>query len=249
MLELKPPEMLFPEVDLPAIELPAEDGVPLESNWHRIQMNLLIDSTHYHWRDRRDYFAGGNMFIYFSSEQVRNRDYRGPDFFVVKGVAGEHDRDSWIVWEEKGRYPNLVIELASPSTIDIDLGSKKELYEQTFHTPEYYVFNPDGSQLFGWRLTASRYVELEPNNQGWLWSEEMGLWLGAWQGEVQRVAATWLRFYTNDGLPVSTLAEAEAWRVEAEAKARREAEARVKVLEARLQELEAKLGQSGKDQT
>jgi hypothetical protein len=28
------------------------------------------------------------MFIYFSAEQVRSRDYRGPDFFVVKGVDG-----------------------------------------------------------------------------------------------------------------------------------------------------------------
>ncbi|MCB0062291.1 MAG: hypothetical protein KDE19_09255 [Caldilineaceae bacterium] len=29
--------------DVPTIELRTEDGVPLESNWHRGQMNLLID--------------------------------------------------------------------------------------------------------------------------------------------------------------------------------------------------------------
>jgi len=72
----------------------------LETNWHRMQMNLLIESVHYHWREREDYFTGGNMFIYFSVEQVRNRDYRGPDFFVVKGVDSSHDRAAWIVWEE-----------------------------------------------------------------------------------------------------------------------------------------------------
>lgn len=215
MSELEQLETRIPVVELPAIELPTEDGVPLETNWHRIQMNLLIDSVHYHWRDRRDYFTGGNMFIYFSFEQARKRDYRGPDFFVVKGVDGERDREAWIVWEEKGRYPNLIIELSSPSTIDVDLGPKKHLYEQTFHTPEYFCYNPDGCQLAGWRLTASRYIELEPNEQGWLWSEEMDLWLGTWQGEIQRTTATWLRFYTADGLLVPTFAEAEAQRAEA----------------------------------
>ena len=96
MLKLISPELLLPGVELPLIELPTEDGIPLETNWHRMQMNLLIESVHYHWREREDYFTGGNMFIYFSVEQVRNRDYRGPDFFVVKGVDSSHDRAAWI---------------------------------------------------------------------------------------------------------------------------------------------------------
>ena len=109
-LQTKAPPVGF---DLMMLELPTEDGVPLESNWHRIEMNLLIDSIHYHWRQRSDYFAGGNMFIYFSAEQVRNRDYRGPDFFVVTGVDGSRERGAWIVWEENGRYPNVIIEPVS----------------------------------------------------------------------------------------------------------------------------------------
>lgn len=44
------------------LELPTEDAVPLESNWRRIEMNLLIDSLHYHWRQRTDFFAGGNQY-------------------------------------------------------------------------------------------------------------------------------------------------------------------------------------------
>ncbi len=72
--------------ELPKIELPSEDGIPLESNWHRVQINLLVDNTRQHWRGRTDFFAGGNLFIYYSLQQVRNKDYKGPDFFVVKGV-------------------------------------------------------------------------------------------------------------------------------------------------------------------
>ena len=49
--------------DLPQIELPEEDGEPLETNWHRNQMNLLIDIVRYRWREREDFFAGGNMFV------------------------------------------------------------------------------------------------------------------------------------------------------------------------------------------
>lgn len=233
----------MPTIEIPFIELPTEDGIPLESNWHRIEMNLLIDSVHYHWRGRDDYFAGGNMFIYYSIDQVRNRDYRGPDFFVVKDVDDPRDRAAWIVWEEYGQYPNLIVELASPSTIDIDLGDKKKLYEQVFRMPEYYCYDP-GGELWGWRLVSGRYEEIAPNERGWLWSEELGLWLGAWQGEFQRVKATWLRFYDAKNQLVYSLAEAEArhaksetQRAETEARRAEAAEAEVARLRARLAEL------------
>ena len=212
-LQTKAPPVGF---DLMMLELPTEDGVPLESNWHRIEMNLLIDSIHYHWRQRSDYFAGGNMFIYFSAEQVRNRDYRGPDFFVVTGVDGSRERGAWIVWEENGRYPNVIIELASPSTADTDVGFKKNLYEQVFRTTEYFCYNPDGPELLGWRLGAGEYRALEPNAQGWLWSHEIGAWVGVWQGEILRVKQTWLRFYAPDGALIPTHAEAETQRAATE---------------------------------
>ena len=178
------------------------------------------------------------MFIYFSVEQVRNRDYRGPDFFVVKGVDSSHDRAAWIVWEEYGKYPNVIVELSSPSTIDVDLGTKKDLYERTFRTPEYFCFDPTAEELIGWRFTSGHYEPIDPNEQGWLWSEEMDLWLGVWQGEFQRTDTLWLRFYTPEGQPVPTLAEAEAQRAKAEAK-RAEVEAQRAEVEAQHAEAEA----------
>jgi len=32
--------------------------------------------------------------------------------------------------EENGRYPDVIVELMSPTTAEIDTGAKKELYEQ-----------------------------------------------------------------------------------------------------------------------
>ncbi|MBI2875329.1 MAG: hypothetical protein HYY20_00425, partial [Candidatus Tectomicrobia bacterium] len=93
-------------VALPTLELPTEDGEPLESQWHDDEIHLLLSSVRHHWHGRTDFYCGGNMFIYFSLEQVRNRDYRGPDFYVVLGVDGSYMRGAWVVWEEGGRYPN-----------------------------------------------------------------------------------------------------------------------------------------------
>lgn len=83
----------------------------MESNWHRIQINLLVDNVRQHWRGRADFFAGGNMFIYYSLRQVRDKDYKGPDFFVVKNVDGTQKRRAWIAWEEDARLPDVIVEL------------------------------------------------------------------------------------------------------------------------------------------
>ena len=81
---------------LPKVELLESDGEKLETEWHRIVINLLLECLHNHLRGRNDYYANGNSFIYYSETQARNRDYRGPDFFFVKNVEryarlGIHD--------------------------------------------------------------------------------------------------------------------------------------------------------------
>jgi Uma2 family endonuclease len=205
--------------DVPDIELPAEDGEPLESNWHRLQINLLGDMLDQHWQGRSDFFAGGNMFVYYSLEQARSRDYKGPDFFVVKGVDRTRPRRSWIVWQEGGRYPDVIVELLSPTTATEDLGPKKDLYEQVFKTFEYFCVNPDGPSLQGWRLIETRYVPLQPNAHGWLWSESLQLWLGLQAGTFQGTHDVWVRFFEASEALVPTAgerAEVERERAEAE---------------------------------
>ncbi|MEA5419117.1 Uma2 family endonuclease [Spirulina sp. CCNP1310] len=208
------------DVPLPPDDLIFDDGEPLESNRHRIAMNVLIETIHQAWRDRTNYFVGGNMFIYYSRTQARNRDFRGPDFFVVLDVDGSEPRQGWVVWEEEGRYPDVIIELMSPSTAAVDLGEKKHLYAHTFHTRNYFVYDPfDPQSLQGWQLTTQGdYEPLTPNDQGWLWSSGLELWLGHWQGELYRETAIWLRFYDSEGnlMPLSAEAEREQLLLERE---------------------------------
>jgi Uma2 family endonuclease len=196
--------------DIPDIELPDEDGEPLESHWHRLQINLLCDALDQHWQGRTDFFAGGNMFVYYSLEQARNRDYKGPNFFVVKGVDRTRPRRAWIVWQEGGRYPDVIVELLSPTTAAEDLGPKKNLYEQVFKTFEYFCVNPDGYTLQGWRLLETRYVPLQPNERGWLWSENLQLWLGFQAGSFQGTQDMWVRFFETSGVLVPTSGEVAA---------------------------------------
>jgi Uma2 family endonuclease len=233
----------------PPTNLPEDDGEPLETKRHRIAMNILIRSLDYFWEKRNDYFAGGNMFLYFSAEQVKNKDFRGPDFFVVLNVDGSYSRRTWTVWDERGRYPDVIVELMSPSTREIDLGKKKELYQETFRTPNYFVFDPfDPSSLQGWRLEGNGYMRLEQDDRGWLWCDRLDLWLGTWEGTIERETAQWLRFYNGGGqlilLPEEAAQqEAEIAQQEAEM-AQQQAETaqqQAEMAQRRSQELEALL--------
>jgi Uma2 family endonuclease len=202
---------------LPPTDLIFDDGESLETNQHRVAMNVLIRSYQQYRAEQTDFYVGGNMFIYYSSTQVKNRDFRGPDFFVVLDVDGERKRLGWVVWEEEGRYPDVIVELMSPSTTNVDLGVKKDLYDQVFKTQDYFVYNPfDANSLLGWHRSDT-YRAIIPDERGWLWCEKLGLWLGTWQGTIDRETLSWLRFYDSTGALVLLPEEVAQQRAEVEA--------------------------------
>ena len=156
----------------------------MESSLHYIQLALLVACLEWVWRDQTDFFIGANLTIYFSRQQLKNRDFRGPDFFLVKQTQ-KHPRKSWVVWEEDGRYPDLIIELLSDSTADVDRTLKKALYQDRFRTPEYFWFSPDTLELNGLRLVSRVYQPIAPNHQGLFWSESLDLYLGIYNQKLR----------------------------------------------------------------
>lgn len=178
----------FDDIIFPPNNLWSEEP-PLESDLHRKQIDLLIRLLEWWWRNRQDFYVSGNLTIYFNPNQKKSQDFRGPDFFVVLDTERK-PRRSWMIWEE-GKYPNIIIELLSPSTAEIDKGFKKKLYQDTFRTFDYFWFDPETLEFAGFHLVDGKYQPLEPNSQGWLWSQQLELFLGVHNSQ--------LRFFSADG--------------------------------------------------
>ncbi|MBW4498031.1 MAG: Uma2 family endonuclease [Scytonema hyalinum WJT4-NPBG1] len=184
-----PEDVILPPSDL------YSDEPPLETELHLRQIILLFKCLEWLWRDRTDFYAAGNLTIYYSLSKRKSEDFRGPDFFVVLDTERK-TRKSWVVWEEDGKYPNFILEILSESTANTDKELKKKLYQNTFRTPDYFWFDPYTSEFAGFHLVDGKYQPLEANNQRHLWSQQLDLYLGIHQGL--------LRFFTSSGQLVPT---------------------------------------------
>jgi Uma2 family endonuclease len=204
----------------------------METERHRLQMTLLIESLSLAWADRTDFYVGGATWVYFSELQAKKNDFRGPDVFVVLDTVRK-ERRAWVVWEEDGKTPNVVIELLSDTTEHIDRGEKMRIYEKVLKVGEYFLFDPVGGTLDGYELdaVACEYRRKAPARDGRLPCGQLGLWLGKAPGRHLGVEAAWLRWSDAEGrvLPsaeeLARRADAETRRADAEAR-RADAEAR-----------------------
>ena len=229
----------------PDRDLVLEDGVPLESWYHRLQMVLFLELARYRMLElgHTQFFLNGDMFIYYSHEQAaqvaeeeeqmrlfedgflpdepEKKAYRGPDVFLVKDVPTNR-RDVWKVWDEGERYPDLIVELLSPSTATEDYGKKKKLYQDLFKTSEYFLYAPDSVTFDGFRILDNTYQPIQRSAQGRRWSRELEVYVGIWHGEYEGQTANWLRLFYSDGTLVPTNMECrEAAERRAEAAERR----------------------------
>ncbi len=214
------------------------DEPPLETDLHRRQIDLLIRLLEYWWRDRNNFYISGNLTVYYSAAQTKKRDFRGPDVFIVLD-AEKRDRRSWTIWEEDGKYPNVVIELLSDSTADVDRTTKKKLYQNVWRLPEYYWFDPESLEFKGFRLSNGRYKAITPNAQKRLKSIELDLELGIHDRQ--------LRWFEVDGTLIPLPEDSERQAKELERQAKEQAE-QIAIQERQAKErLEAYLRSQGID--
>jgi Uma2 family endonuclease len=224
-------------------ELPCDDGVPMETQRHKLQMDILIDALFPWLAAREDGYVGGNMFVYFSAAQLKSEDFRGPDFFAVLGVP-KGERKSWVVWQE-GKAPDVVIELLSESTAQQDKTEKKAIYQDRLRVPEYFWYDPFNPEDWaGFILRDGNYEPLSLEMGERFFSQRLGLSLVRWQGEYKGVEAVWLRWATfaGDLLPTeSELTEQEKMRAEQERMRAEQERMRAQQEKMRAEDLEALL--------
>jgi Uma2 family endonuclease len=212
----------------------------LETTQHRIQMNMLIESLQEHLEAAGvTAYVAGNNFLYY---RRRPPGFVGPDVYVVLGRRERFQR-SYVVWEEEGRYPDVVIELLSESTERIDRGVKRRLYQTVFRTPEYYLYDPLDGRFEGYRLRGARYAPIRPGPTGLLPCRTLGLALGRWEG--------WLRWFTREGHLLPTArerADQERARADQERARAEQERARAEQERARAERLAARLRALGLDE-
>ncbi|WP_437283233.1 Uma2 family endonuclease [Sorangium sp. So ce375] len=226
-------------------ELLHDDGAS-QSERHRKQMDLLIEALDLLWKERDDVYVGGNMAVYFSELQAKKNDFRGPDVFVVLDTV-RRERKSWVVWQEDGRTPDMVIELLSESTEKVDRADKMRIYAKLLRVPEYYLFDPFTGVLEAYALdiTTMTYTSVAPGAGGDVVSPRLQLRLGVRRGRYHGLEADWLRWLDPEGHLVPT-GEEQARAAEEQARAAderaRAAQDEATLLAARLAEYEQRFG-------
>jgi Uma2 family endonuclease len=249
-------------VEIREIPLSAEDllnprvGDHLVQNNRHAELSILL----YNLLKRR-YEATADVLVCFDMKirwGVRGLKSPAPDVAVIPGIRDkEKFRRSFHVRQERA-LPSLVIEVVSGESDDdeqriADYDKKVEIYERA-GVPEYMIVDPQVHleqpllRLTGYRLDArGRYRPIEPDDQGRLLAETVGLWFAvAPDGrDPWLIDAT-----TRERLPSPTEIEAaaeervaaeRAARRAAEDRAAREAEAR-RAAEAELARLRQQLG-------
>jgi len=193
-------------------ELACEDDIPMETEQHKLQMELLIDTLRLWLAQFPNGYVGGNMFVHYLTASG-HKEFKGPDVLVVldapKGV-----RDSWIVWKE-GKGPDVVIELLSKSTAKQDKTTKKQVYQNQLFVKDYFWFDPKNPTDFaGFSLQHGIYQPISADAQGRLICQTLGLKLTGWHGFYKMADTTWLRWETLEGVLLPTPEEAERQRAE-----------------------------------
>ncbi|MCS6919305.1 MAG: hypothetical protein NZM28_06005, partial [Fimbriimonadales bacterium] len=70
---------------LQTLQLPVGDGDRMESDWHVVHISLIDELVRQHLGEPKNYFCGGNMFLFFSYEQAQEIiDYVDEDAELVR---------------------------------------------------------------------------------------------------------------------------------------------------------------------
>jgi Uma2 family endonuclease len=231
-----------------AHELPDSDDTPVDNELQIPVASVLRAILTLLWAQRQDWFFGINMGIYADTESPSTAIV--PDGFLCLGVPrfrpeyGSRGRPSYVLWEEDGIVPYLVLEVVS-ETYGGEYDTKLEKYE-SLEVAYYVVYDPEGFQkrhehLEVYCLVEGKYelVTGEP-----VWLSEIGLGIGRSLGTVDGWSREWLYWFSENAERYPVPEEFQRYRADlaedreqVEREGRLEAERRAALLAERLRAL------------
>jgi Uma2 family endonuclease len=194
-------------------ELECSDDRPMDDEPQALQMDMLFEPLRFYYEGQKVH-VGKNQIIYYSADQVRRRDFLGPDVYVVLDVE-PGSRASWVIWEE-GKGPDVVIEILSWSTRRRDKGEKKQIYQDNIRVKDYVWYDPHTQELEGFTNTDKGFVTIPKDDTDRLPCPALDLLLMVWDGVYQGRPGKWLRWATASGELLPLREEAERQRADAE---------------------------------
>jgi Uma2 family endonuclease len=204
--------------------------------------------------------AGDATALVLSDTKVLWEDgvHHSPDVAVIFGVKDPERIVGQFDVAAEGVRPRLIVEVVSPNTRVNDVEKKFAAYHH-YRVPLYVIVDREGEEgpprLLGYERTPRRYRPMPLEDDGRLWLEPVGLYLGvrddrvvAYDGETDRelgdyvavsaaLAAEQARAQAAESRAADERLRAEAEKQRAEA-----AEARVRQLEAELRASQAPPG-------
>ncbi|HEY9598656.1 MAG TPA: Uma2 family endonuclease [Cyanophyceae cyanobacterium] len=227
-----------------AEELPDSDDTPVDNELQNLIPNLLRAILALNWVERRNWFLGINMGVYYEPKT----DAIVPDGFLSLGVERFKDggklRLSYVLWQENNIVPTWVLEIVS-RTPGGEYDGKMSKYAE-IGVLYYTIYNPDYSKrdkhdpFEVYRLVNGVYVRQTGNP---VWMPEIELGIGCEQGTHEGYVREWLYWYDKLGnrLPApATVIEQERQRAEQERQ-------RANQLAQQLEDLRAKMREQGID--
>jgi Uma2 family endonuclease len=205
-VQLRRPKVIYPE----------SDGQPVAENTLQFRWIVMLEGNlEGIFQADPNVFVAGDLLWY--PVEGDNTIRIAPDTLVVFGRP-KGDRGSYQQWLEDDIAPQVVFEVLSPGNRHGEMIRKFQFYEK-YGVDEYYVYDPDNSELNGWIRSGDVLKEI-PNMNGWV-SPRLGIRF--------EMLADGLHLFTRDGRRFLTYlellqqsqqdqnrAEAERQRAEAE---------------------------------
>jgi Uma2 family endonuclease len=142
---------------------PTSDGKRMAENTKQYRyLTTIQGGLDALFAEREDVFVAGDLLWY--PEEGKPNIVTAPDVMVVFGRP-KGDRGAYLQWKEDNTPPQVVFEILSPSNTPSEMNKKLAFYNR-YGVREYYIYDPDNGDFYGFLRDENGLRIIEENMQG-----------------------------------------------------------------------------------